>query len=419
LSKTTKAKSAQELSFSDTGIFAHLQRKTKPTSVSGIFSGPANKSSTDQNRGELPSSHPGTGAILQLMTTGLQENQNSPSPSKAKPEFEGAQVSKGEEPREERHAAPEFVLLSPLREPLTPPQTAKLQELQKFTTFNQHPMNIENALLIQNPMNAKSSDFMKDLGANDNQMFDAPVLPSTSVMNMETDKPMPSSDTTYQKSAVGLNASSRAPKLSSEPNALAGVVSGTSSTRTPLPSSKKTAAPAKSVKKDGTMPTPARSSTIKGNKASSTSPGNTEAESPQAKPKKAAPPKTTKTPKAPKAATGTNTKPSTSTSASAANPKPKGKGNGKTEGSPTAGGKRKAGQMTSASSEAGPSKTNQSPASKQIALVERETAAAEARIQAAAEKRKLLEKHLQAMKEAKVQREKVRYCFDMVWEHAN
>ncbi|PQE12261.1 hypothetical protein CJF31_00000473 [Rutstroemia sp. NJR-2017a BVV2] len=461
LSKTTKAKSAQELSSGDTGIFAHLERKGKPTSVSEILSGPANKPSTDQNRGELPSSHPGTGAPLKLMTTGLQENQDSPSSSKAKPGFDGAEVSKGEEPLEERRAAPEFELLSPQWEPLTPPQTAKLQGLQKFNTFtqhnqhpgygtlnntdnpvarpdmirdsrpaenklgvnyyiqnpslggnllvaNQHPMNIQNALFIQKPMDVKSRNFIKDLDADDEQMVDAPILPSTSVMNMETDKPMSSSESTNQKVPVGFNASPRSSILRLEANVVAEVMDHTISTRTPLPSSKKTATPPKPVKKEGKTPTPAKNSAMKANKASSTLPSNTEAESAQAKPKKAAAPKTTKTPKAAKAVTGTDAEPS----ASAAKPKPKGKGKGKTEGSPTAAGKRKADQMTPGSSEAGPSKTNQSPASKQIALVERETAAAEARIQAAAEKRKLLEQHLQAMKEAKVQREKAQEIND-------
>jgi hypothetical protein len=524
VSKTTKAKSVQELISADTGAFAHLQRKDKPTSDSGILSGPAKKIPSDQTRGELPSSHPGTGSLLKLMTAGLQEDQDLSSSSKSKLEFVVAQVSNNEEPREERHVTPEFELRGPQWELLTPPQTARLQELEKFSAFNQpdqrtpsgtmhngspcpthnqHPgydtfnnsnnlaampnmirdpgaaenkceisgdyhiqnsslggnlviahqnqMDIQNALFIQDPPNVKFNDYIRDADGDDEQMVDAPILQSNSVMNMEIDGPNSPSYSTLKKVPVTFNASPRGSESSLEPKVIAEATHGTTSTRTPLPgsrpnhslsmksptdkssgvqpthvqnlknevvapqvvssevtSSKKTAAPAKPTKKEGKTSTPTKNTAMKANKASSTVPTNTQADSAQAKPKKAAAPKTTKTPKSPKAATGTDAEPS----ASHTKPKPKGKGKGKAESSPTAAEKRKAGQMTSASNEDGSNKTNQSPASKQIAIVERETAAAEARIQAAAEKKKLLEQHLQAMKDAKVQREKVsRYSY--------
>ncbi|EDN95979.1 predicted protein [Sclerotinia sclerotiorum 1980 UF-70] len=69
--------------------------------------------------------------------------------------------------------------------------------------------------------------------------------------------------------------------------------------------------------------------------------------------------------------------------------------------------KRKADQMTSAGSSSGPNKTNSSPALKQTSIVERETAAAEARMQAATGKKRALEDQLEAARNMKVQMEKV------------
>lgn len=83
--------------------------------------------------------------------------------------------------------------------------------------------------------------------------------------------------------------------------------------------------------------------------------------------------------------------------------RPKGKGRAKA----VVGDKRKVDQMTSASSSSGSNKTNESPALRQTSVVERETAAAEARVQAAKEKKKVLEEKLQATKDMKLRMEKV------------
>lgn len=81
------------------------------------------------------------------------------------------------------------------------------------------------------------------------------------------------------------------------------------------------------------------------------------------------------------------------------------KGNGRAKA--VVGDKRKADQMTSASSSSRSNKTNESPALRQTSVVDRETAAAEARVQAAKEKKKALEEKLQATKDMKLRMEKV------------
>lgn len=85
-------------------------------------------------------------------------------------------------------------------------------------------------------------------------------------------------------------------------------------------------------------------------------------------------------------------------------PKPKSKGRA------TAGAndnKRKADQMSSASSSSGPNKTNVSPAVKQTSIVEREAAAADARMQAALEKKRDLEERLKEIRAEKLKMEEV------------
>ncbi|KAF7863911.1 hypothetical protein EAF04_006876 [Stromatinia cepivora] len=116
----------------------------------------------------------------------------------------------------------------------------------------------------------------------------------------------------------------------------------------------------------------------------------------QAKLKKPAP-KTSKAASVPKTA-----KTATPAVAEETISNPKGKGRAKAG----ANDKRKADQMTSAGSSSGPNKTNASPALKQTSIVERETAAAEARMQAAADKKRALEEQLKAARNMKVQMEK-------------
>ncbi|KAI9648130.1 hypothetical protein NHQ30_002762 [Ciborinia camelliae] len=129
-------------------------------------------------------------------------------------------------------------------------------------------------------------------------------------------------------------------------------------------------------------------------KAESSSMVPDQSEKSQAKPKKPAP----KAPSAPKTAKAV-------TPAIAEDPtsKPKGKGKAKA----ASGDKRKADQMTSAGSSSGSNKTNASPAAKHTSIAEREIAAAEARMQAAVEKKKALEEKLQAVRDMNVQMEKV------------
>ncbi|KAM3080061.1 hypothetical protein ACMFMF_003473 [Clarireedia jacksonii] len=522
--KTTKAWSISEFKADDTNSFAHLKRKNKPTSVSGIATAPPKKSSNDQNLIEPPSSHHGRATLSKLMTTGMQKNQNISSPSEIKIVFEVSQASKDQEAREERHSTLGIEPHDLHWEPLTPPQTGKLQGLPKFDTFNhrdqctpsdairnnpsslahdqdskysvlnshensfarpntrfdseaaenmcgasvdcdlqnssfeenlavahQSSMEIRNNLLIRDSMDVKFDDFIGDSGAGDEQMVDAPILTSNSTMEMKIDEPVSPFDSTIQNVPA------------SEPQLVAEVMENTICGRTPLPesrpthslstksptdrysddkptpahnpknkmvtstntdkvaeivlpqvpssevtSSKKTVAPAKPIKKEGKTSAPIKNTAIKPEITSSKQQTNIKAESAQAKPKKSATPKTIRVPKASNAATETDAKPS----ASSTKPKSKSKSKGKTEVSSTAAGKRKADQMTSVSNEAGPSKTNQSPASKHIELVERETAAAEARMRAAAEKKKLLEEHLQAAKDLKLQREKAQEIND-------
>ncbi|KAF5871904.1 uncharacterized protein Bfra_008930 [Botrytis fragariae] len=114
----------------------------------------------------------------------------------------------------------------------------------------------------------------------------------------------------------------------------------------------------------------------------------------QAKPKKPSP-KTTKAPSAPKT-------PKAPASVVPEEPVPKGKGKGRAKAGVND--KRKADQMTSASSNSGPNKTNISPALKQTSTAEGAIAIAEARKQAAIEKKQALEEKLNAIRVAKAER---------------
>ncbi|KAF7960704.1 hypothetical protein EAE96_000378 [Botrytis aclada] len=113
----------------------------------------------------------------------------------------------------------------------------------------------------------------------------------------------------------------------------------------------------------------------------------------QAKPKKPSP-KTTKATSVQKTKAPASVVPEEPIS------KPKGKGRAKAG----VNDKRKADQMTSASSSSGPNKTNISPALKQTSIVEGAIAMAEARKQAAIEKKQALEEKLKAIQVAKVEK---------------
>ncbi|KAF7911234.1 uncharacterized protein EAF01_002741 [Botrytis porri] len=129
-------------------------------------------------------------------------------------------------------------------------------------------------------------------------------------------------------------------------------------------------------------------------KVESSSVASAKPEQSQAKPKKPSP-KTPKAPNAPK----TSKAPATTVPEEPV-PKPKGKGRAKAG----VNDKRKADQMTSASGSLGPNKTNISPALKQTSTVEGAIAIAEARKQAAIEKKKALEEKLEAIRVAKAER---------------
>ncbi|TGO34734.1 hypothetical protein BHYA_0184g00150 [Botrytis hyacinthi] len=130
-------------------------------------------------------------------------------------------------------------------------------------------------------------------------------------------------------------------------------------------------------------------------KVESFSAASAQPERSQAKPKKPSP-KTTKAASAPK-----TSKAPTAVVPEEPVPKPKGKSRAKAG----VNDKRKADQMTSASSSSGPNKTNISPALKQISTVEGAIAIAEARKQAAIEKKQALEEKLKAIQVAKAERE--------------
>ncbi|KAF7902851.1 hypothetical protein EAF00_002753 [Botryotinia globosa] len=130
-------------------------------------------------------------------------------------------------------------------------------------------------------------------------------------------------------------------------------------------------------------------------KVESSSAASAQPEQSQAKPKKPSP-KTTKAASAPK-----TSKTPTAVVPEEPVPKPKGKSRAKAG----VNDKRKADQMTSASSSSGPNKTNISPALKQTSTVEGAIAIAEARKQAAIEKKQALEEKLKAIQVAKAERE--------------
>ncbi|TEY47576.1 hypothetical protein BOTCAL_0304g00110 [Botryotinia calthae] len=169
----------------------------------------------------------------------------------------------------------------------------------------------------------------------------------------------------------------------------------------PMPASKTTTVqkpPATAIETSSNVSTQPEKSQAKSkkptSKVESSSGASTQPEKPQAKPKKPAP-KTTKASSVPKTAKA----PAPAVLEEPA-PKPKGKGRAKAG----ANDKRKADQMTSASSSSGPNKTNISPALKQTSNVEGAIAVAEARKQAAIEKKQALEEKLKAIQVAKADR---------------
>ncbi|KAF7943696.1 uncharacterized protein EAE97_005766 [Botrytis byssoidea] len=228
--------------------------------------------------------------------------------------------------------------------------------------------------------NSRLNDAPSDIGNQQDGRKDSPSEADESTITVGTTKPATQSNT-------------RAPaasKPSSAPKTQPSSVSKTAAVQKP---------PAVKVEKHSNVSAQPENSQAKPRKSTSkvesSSAASAQPEQSQAKPKKPSP-KTTKAASTPKAS-----KVPTAVVPEEPVAKPKGKSRAKAG----VNDKRKADQMTSASSNSGPNKTNISPALKQTSTVEGAIAIAEARKQAAIEKKQALEEKLKAIQVAKAERE--------------
>ncbi|KAM3158541.1 hypothetical protein ABEW05_000991 [Botrytis cinerea] len=224
--------------------------------------------------------------------------------------------------------------------------------------------------------NSKLNDAPVGIGNQQDGPQDSPAEADESTITVATTKPAKQSNARAPATAIPSSTPKTQPTLASK----------TATVQKP---------PAIAIEKSSNISTQPERSQAKSkkptSKVESDSGASTQPEKPQAKPKKPAP-KTTKTSSVPKAAKT----PAPAVPEEPA-PKPKGKGRAKAG----ANDKRKADQMTSASNSSGPNKTNISPALKQTSNVEGAIAVAEARKQAAIEKKQALEEKLEAIQVAK------------------
>ncbi|TGO27640.1 hypothetical protein BPAE_0039g00500 [Botrytis paeoniae] len=224
-----------------------------------------------------------------------------------------------------------------------------------------------------------------DIGNQQDGRQDSPAEADESTITVGTTKPAKQSKTRAPAAAKP----SSAPKTASTPKTQPSSVSKTTAVQKP---------PAIKVEKSSNISAQPEQSQAKPKKSTSkvesSSDASAQPEQSQAKPKKPSP-KTNKAPSAPK-----TPKAPTPVVPEEPVPKPKGKSRAKAG----VNDKRKADQMTSSSSSSGPNKTNISPALKQTSIVEGAVATAEARKQAAIEKKQALEEKLKAIKVAKAKR---------------
>ncbi|TGO65445.1 hypothetical protein BCON_0002g00270 [Botryotinia convoluta] len=230
----------------------------------------------------------------------------------------------------------------------------------------------------------KSNSKLNDASFEIGNQQDSPAEADESTITVGTTKPAK-----QPKARAPAAAKPSAPKTASTPKTQPTSVSKTTTVQK---------APAVKVEKSSNASAQPEQSQAKPKKSTSkvesSSVASAQPEQSQAKPKKPTP-KTTKLPSAPK----TSKAPATFVPEEPV-PKPKGKGRAKAG----VNDKRKADQMTSASSSSGPNKTNISPALKQTSTVEGAIAIAEARKQAAIEKKQALEEKLKAIQVAKAER---------------
>lgn len=233
--------------------------------------------------------------------------------------------------------------------------------------------------------NSRLNDAPFDIGNQQDGRQDSPAEADESTITVGTAKPAKQSKTRAPAAAKP----SSAPKPPSTPKTQPSSVSKTATVQKP---------PAVKVEKHSNISAQAGHSQAKPKKSTSkvesSSVASAQPEQSQAKPKKPSP-KTTKAASVPK----TSKAPTAAVSEEPV-PKPKGKSRAKAG----VNDKRKADQMTSASSSSEPNKTNISPALKQTSNVEGAIAIAEARKQAAIEKKQALEEKLKAIREAKAER---------------
>ncbi|TGO13027.1 hypothetical protein BTUL_0078g00360 [Botrytis tulipae] len=234
--------------------------------------------------------------------------------------------------------------------------------------------------------NNRLNDAPSDIGNQQDGRQDSPSEADESTITVGTTKPATQSKTR----APATSKPSSAPKTASTPKTQPSSVSKTAAVQKP---------PAVKVDKPSNVSAQPEHSQAKPKKSTSrvesSSAASAQPEQSQAKPKKPSP-KTTKAASALK-----TSKSPTAVVPEEPVPKPKGKSRAKAG----VNDKRKADQMTSASSSSGPNKTNISPALKQTSTVEGAIAIAEARKQAAIEKKQVLEEKLKAIQVAKAERE--------------